>query len=107
MEEIKEGEIVYVTLKLRDNNNKEHELRKVVFSREWKSEYPFLSKEIYNRFLKQNNVTKKIDGKDVVLDATVFDVVIHARTGYKHKSKGFTTAKKNEQKRDDVTGAYV
>ncbi len=107
MEEIKEGEIVYATFKVKDNDNKEYELRKVVFSREWKSEYPLLKKELYNRFLKQNNVTKKLAGKDVVLDATVVDVVIHARTGYKHKSKEFTTAKKNEQIRDDVTGAYV
>tara|TARA_Y100001968_G_scaffold284631_1_gene284075 strand:- start:339 stop:662 length:324 start_codon:yes stop_codon:yes gene_type:complete len=107
MEEINEGEIVYSSLKLRDNNNKEYYLRKVVFSREWESEYPFLSQKIYNRFLKQHNVTKKVDGKAIVLDATVVDVIIHARTGYKHRLKGFTTAKKNEQKRDDVTGAYV
>ena len=107
MEEIKEGEIVYATFKVKDNDNKEYEIRKVVFSREWKSEYPLLTKELYKRFLKQNNVTKKVDGKDVVLDATIVDVVIHARTGYKHKSKGFTTAKKNDQIRDDVTGAYV
>ena len=54
------------------------------------------------------NVTKKLAGKDVVLDATVVDVVIHARTGYKHTDqKDYTTAKKNEQIRDDVTGAYV
>ena len=107
MEEIKEGEIVYCTLILRDSNNNEYELRKIVFSREWQSEYPFLSQKIYNRFLKQNNVTKKVDGKLIVLDATVVDVIVHARTGYKHRLKEFTTAKKNEQQRDDVTGAYV
>ena len=32
MEEIKEGEIVYATFKVKDNDNKEYELRKVVFS---------------------------------------------------------------------------
>ena len=56
MEDIKEGEIVYATFKVKDNNNKEYELRKVVFSREWKSEYPILRKEIYVRFLKQNGI---------------------------------------------------
>ena len=98
MEEIKEGEIVYATFKVKDNDNKEHELRKVVFSREWKSEYPVLRKEIYARFLKQNGIKT---------DCTIFDLKILARTGFKNRAKGYTTAKKNEQIRDAVTGAYV
>ena len=98
MEEIKEGEIVYANFKVKDNNNKEYELRKVVFSREWKSEYPILRKEIYVRFLKQN-------GKKT--ECTILEVKILARTGFKNRSKGYTTAKKNEQIRDSVTGAYV
>jgi len=98
MEEIKEGEIVYATFKVKDNDNKEHELRKVVFSREWKSEYPILRKEIYARFLKQNGIKS---------DCTILDVKILARTGFKNRAKGYTTAKKNEQVRDAVTGAYV
>ena len=81
MEEIKEGEIVYATFKVKDNDNKEHELRKVVFSREWKSEYPILRKEIYTRFLKQNGIKK---------DCTILDVKILARTGFKNRSKGYT-----------------
>ncbi|MDA9663573.1 hypothetical protein N9T80_00355 [bacterium] len=99
MEEINVGEIVYTTITLKDEKNKIHELRKVVFSRNWDCEYPILRKEHYSRFLTQNNVKKS--------DATVVDVIIHARTGFKHKSKGFTTAKKNEQIRDTITGAYV
>ncbi len=74
MEEIKEGEIVYATFKIKDNDNKEHELRKVVFSREWKSEYPVLRKETYARFLKQNGIKK---------DCTILDIKILARTGFK------------------------
>ena len=98
MEEIKEGEIVYATFKVKDNDNKEYELRKVVFSREWKSEYPILRKEIYARFLKQNGIKK---------DCIILDIKILARTGFKNRAKGYTTAKKNEQVRDAVTGAYV
>ena len=98
MEEIKEGEIVYATLKVKDNNNKEYELRKIVFSREWKSEYPVLRKEIYARFLKQNGIKT---------DCTILDVKIFARTGFKNRAVGYVIAKKNEQIRDEVTGAYV
>ena len=98
MEEIKEGEIVYATFKVKDNNNKEYELRKVVFSREWKSEYPVLRKEIYARFLKQNGIK---------IDCTILDIKIFARTGFKNRAVGYITAKKSEQVRDAVTGAYV
>ena len=56
MEEIKEGEIVYATLSVKDEKEKIHELRKVVFSRNWKCNYPLLDQELYTRFLKQNNI---------------------------------------------------
>jgi hypothetical protein len=98
MEEIKVGEIVYATITVKDEKNKTHELRKVVFSREWESEYPILRQEVYTRFLKQNNIKT---------DCTIIDVIILAHTGFKHKAKGYTTAKRNEQIRDDITGAYV
>ena len=98
MEEIKEGEIVYANIKVIDEKNKIHELRKVVFSRNWSCDYPILRKELYSRFLSQNNVKT---------DCTITDVKIIARTGFKHKDKGYTSAKKNEQIRDSITGAYV
>ncbi|MBT5699680.1 MAG: hypothetical protein HOJ12_06760, partial [Flavobacteriales bacterium] len=49
-------------------------------------------------FLKQNGIKT---------DCTILDVKILARTGFKNRSKGYSTAKKNEQIRDLVTGAYV
>jgi len=98
MEEIREGEIVYATITVKDDKNKIYELRKVVFSRDWKCKYPLLEQKSYSRFLKQNNI---------ITDATVIDIEIIARTGFKHKDKGYTTAKKNDQSRDDITGAYV
>ena len=41
------------------------------------------------------------------LNRSIIDINIISRTGFKHKDKGYTTAKKNEQVRDDITGAYV
>lgn len=98
MEEIKAGEIVYATITVNDIQNKTYELRKVVFSREWKCKYPLLEMEVYRRFLKQNNLK---------INVTIVDVKIIARTGFKHKIKGYTTAKQNEQIRDDTSGAYI
>tara|TARA_Y100001960_G_C14492535_1_gene737461 strand:- start:363 stop:659 length:297 start_codon:yes stop_codon:yes gene_type:complete len=98
MQDIAPGEIVYATITLKDEKNRIHELRKVIFSREWNCAFPLLDISIYGRFLKQNNLKN---------NATVVDVDIIARTGFKHKDKGYTTAKKNEQVRDDITGAYV
>ena len=65
MEEIKVGEIVYATITVEDEKNKTHELRKVVFSREWKCDYPILRKEVYTRFLSQNNVKTNCTDIDV------------------------------------------
>ena len=98
MEEINPGEIVYTDLFVKDQKEKIHELRKVVFSRNWKCQYPFLEYLEYTRFLKQHSIKS---------DVTIVDVKIITRTGFKHKNKGSTSAKKNEQTRDKVTGAYV
>ena len=98
MEEIKEGEIVYANFKVRDTENKEHELRKVVFSREWKSDYPILKKEIYFRFLKQNSIKT---------DCTILDVKILARTGFKNLSTEYTNVKKNDQIRSKQLGQPI
>ena len=62
MEEIKVGEIVYSTITLKDTRNKIHELRKIVFSREWDCDYPHLDNLNYRRFLSQNGlITSKGD----------------------------------------------
>ena len=104
MEEIKTGEIVYATITLKDTRNKIHEIRKVVFSREWECDYPYLDNLNYRRFLSQNGL---ITSKGDIIEAEVIDTEIFARTGFKNRAKGYTTAKKNEQIRDSVTGAYV
>ena len=104
MEEINPGEIVYATISLRDVKNKLHELRKVVFSREWNCNYPHLDKKKYKRFLSQNGL---VTNKGDVIEAEVIDVKILAKTGFKNRAVGYSSAKKNEQIRDSVTGAYV
>ena len=104
MEEIKTGEIVYATITLKDTRNKIHEIRKVVFSREWECDYPYLDNLNYRRFLSQNGL---ITSKGDIIEAEVIDIKILARTGFKNRAKGYTTAKKNEQIRDSITGAYV
>ena len=104
MEEIKVGEIVYATITLKDTRNRIHEIRKVVFSREWECAYPYLDSLNYRRFLSQNRL---LTSKGDIIEAEVIDTKIHARTGFKNRAKGYTTAKKNEQIRDSVTGAYV
>ena len=88
MEQIKEGEIVYAHITVKDEKGSLHELRKIVFSREWKCKYPLLEKDVYTRFLKQNNIKT---------NATIVDIKIIERTGFKHKNKGYTSVKQNEQ----------
>ena len=99
MDKIEKGEIVYVNLILKDKSNKIYDLRKVVFSRNWDCSFPLLTKKYYNRFLSRNNI--KLEEVEVI------DCDIISRTGYKHKSKSYISAKKNEQIRDEVTGAYI
>lgn len=104
MDNINAGEIVYATMTIKDSKNKKHELRKVVFSRGWDCSYPHLDYLNYRRFLSQNGL---VTSKGNVIEAEVIDIKILARTGFKNRAKGYTTAKKNEQIRDSVTGAYV
>ena len=98
MDKIEKGEIVYANIVMKDKSNKIYDLRKVVFSRNWECNFPLLTKKDYNRFLLRYNIKS---------DVEVIDCTIISRTGYKHKDQGYTSAKKNEQIRDDVTGAYI
>tara|TARA_Y100001968_G_C19397472_1_gene739153 strand:+ start:281 stop:577 length:297 start_codon:yes stop_codon:yes gene_type:complete len=98
MDEINAGEIVYADVTLLDEKDKKIELRKVVFSREWKCNFPHLETSHYHRFLKQNSIKG---------NAKIISLKILSRTGFKHKNKGYTNAKKSDQVRDNVTGAYV
>ena len=98
MDNISPGEIVYANVTIQDEKEKIHELRKVVFSRNWECQYPILTRSEYSRFLNQNNFKS---------DVKLIDLHVITRTGFKHKDQGSTRAKKNEQVRDETTGAYV
>ena len=102
MDEIKVGEIVYSTITLKDTRNKIHELRKIVFSRV--GLFTLIWIILIIEILSQNGL---ITSKGDIIEAEVIDIKILARTGFKNRAKGYTTAKKNEQIRDSVTGAYV
>lgn len=98
MDKIDKGEIVYADLILKDKNQCIYNLKKVVFSRDWKCDFPVLKKDVYKRFLKQHNIP---------IDVEVVELNIHERTGFKHQNKNYTNVKKNNQVRDSITGAYV
>ena len=51
-----------------------------------------------SRFLNLYNIPDKSE---------IINLNVISSTGFKHKNKSYTTARKNEQIRDDVTGAYV
>tara|TARA_B100000902_G_scaffold149672_1_gene146241 strand:+ start:6078 stop:6392 length:315 start_codon:yes stop_codon:yes gene_type:complete len=104
MNTVKKGEIVYADIKLISINNVEYELKKVVFSRQWECDFPVLNKDKYSRFLRQNRI---VDKKNNIIESKIVDIQIIAHTGFKNNAKGYTEAKKNEQIRDSVTGAYV
>ena len=44
--------------------------------------------------------------KPLTCDVNVIDLKVHSRVGFKHKSKGYTQVKSNEQVRNKITGTY-
>ena len=60
-----------------------------------------LNYNVYKRDIKKINPKKPIE-----CDVTVIDLKIHAKTGFKNKSKHYTEVKRNEQIRNKITGAY-
>ena len=108
MDNVNPGEIVYCDItykykRLFRNKVKEElvTMRNVVFGREYDSSYPYLDYATYSRTIKKIN--KK---KPLTCDVKVIDLKIHSRVGFKHKSKGYTQVKSNEQVRNKITGTY-
>jgi|TARA_R100001594_G_scaffold45372_1_gene78166 hypothetical protein len=102
------GEIVYCDItyqyeKVFKNRKKSQivTLRNVVFGREYDCSYPYLDYITYRRDINKIN-PKKI----LVFDVEVIDLQVHSRTGYKNKNKNYTLAKKNNESRNNITGAY-
>ena len=97
MDKIDKGEIVYADIIIKDHLGKKYHLNKIVFSRNWECNYPILDIISYKRFLNLYNIPDKSE---------IINLNVISSTGFKHKNKSYTTARKNEQIRDDVTGAY-
>ena len=73
----------------------------IVFGREYVSTYPLLEYKKYKRDILKINRKKPIQ-----CDVRVIDLKIHAKMGFKNKSKGYTQVKRSEQIRNKITGAY-
>ena len=108
MDKLDPGEIVYCDITyqyerpFRKRLKKEVvTLRNVVFGREYDSSYPYLDYEIYKRDIRKINPKKPLE-----CDIEVIDLHIHSRTGFKKKNKNYTLVKKNNEQRNDTTGAY-
>tara|TARA_R110000796_G_scaffold17226_7_gene53225 strand:- start:5318 stop:5647 length:330 start_codon:yes stop_codon:yes gene_type:complete len=108
MDNVNPGEIVYCDItykykRLFRNKLKEElvTMRNVVFGREYDSSYPYLDYATYSRTIKKIN--KK---KPLTCDVKVIDLQVHARTGFKKINNNFTTVKKNDEQRNNITGAY-
>lgn len=103
MDIINKGEIVFcnITLSyLESLKLKNIKLDRVVFSRSYISNYPNLD-------INDSIVFKiKSKVKCIISDVKVVDLHIIARTGYKHKHKGFTEVSKNNEVRNKNSGAY-
>ena len=108
MDNIEPGEIVYCDITytydrpFRNRTKTEIvKMRNVVFGREYDDSYPYLKYSQHKRDIIKINPKKPIE-----LDVLVTDLKIHARTGFKNRSKGYTEVKRNEQIRNKITGAY-
>ena len=101
MDTIDKGEIVLCNIEItykEDLKAKSIKLNRVVFSREYISNYPILDKN--------NFITSKIKTKGILSDIKVIDLSVIVRTGYKHNIKGYTKAAKNNEGRNKITGVY-
>lgn len=107
MDIINKGEIVFcnITLSyLESLKLKNIKLDRVVFSRSYISNYPNLDINDSIVFKIKSKIKSKV--KCIISDVKVVDLHIIARTGYKHKLKGFTEVSKNNEVRNKNSGAY-
>ena len=108
MDSLDKGEIVYCDITYQYErpfrNIKKVEtvkLYKVVFGREYVSNYPSLDYNIYKRDIRKINPKKPLD-----CNVKVVDLHIHSRVGFKNKNKKYSEVKQNTENRNKITGAY-
>lgn len=94
------GEIVYCNLTLQSKDKKTITLKEVVFSFPYEKKYTTLE----YKDKENNGIMQKCGKKE---DLLILNIDIIERLGYKHKGKGFTEAKKNDNNnRNEKTGSY-
>jgi len=101
MDIIDKGEIVFCNIEINykeDLKIKNIKLNRVVFSRDYISNYPILDKN--------NFITSKIKRNGIISDIKVIDLIVIVRTGFKHNIKGYTKAAKNNEGRNKISGVY-
>ena len=108
MDSLEPGEIVYCNITyqyIRPFRNaiktETVEIRNIVFGREYVDTYPLLDYSVHKRDIMKINPKKPL-----TCDVNVIDLKVHSRVGFKHKSKGYTQVKSNEQVRNKITGTY-
>ena len=105
MDDVKKGEIIYgeVTITYKQKNvNKKKTLTDIVFARKYECGFPLLDTSLYSGIL------RKLDKKSnsLISNMKVIDIKVKARTGFISISRGYTLATKNDEKRNNITGAY-
>jgi len=83
-------EIVYANLIVKHKKNL-IELKKVVYKNEGDNMY----KRLHN--LKQYKIKEPVE---------IVGIKVISRLGFEHKNTGYTTGVRNEEKRNNITGAY-
>jgi hypothetical protein len=108
MDSLEPGEIVYCDITYQydrpyRNRTKTEtvELRNVVFGREYVDTYPLLDYNVHKRDILKINPKKPIE-----CNVTVIDLNVHARTGFKSRTKEYIEVKQNQQIRNKITGIY-
>jgi hypothetical protein len=108
MDKLDPGEIVYCDITYKYDkpfrNRKKTEivtLINVVFGREYDSSYPYLDYKTHKRDIKKISPKKPLE-----CDVKIIDLHIHARTGFKRINTNHTLVKKNNETRNNTTGAY-
>lgn len=96
---IERGQIVLCNLTLQDNKGKKIELKKVLFS------FPYDRDRMYLHYsdFEDRRLIHKAKKKE---DLRVLKIEVLKELGYKSNTKKYTEVKKNEEKRNNITGAY-
>lgn len=93
------GEICIVNLKLRNEKGKVFYLNDVIFSHPYEKKR---TKLLYSDFNDRRTIHKTKFKEDL----QILEIEVLKSVGWKSKLKDYTEVKKNEERRNKITGAY-